>query len=201
MSVHAYPRAACVADATAPAERRRPAPGFTFIGVLVLLSLAGLSLTVVGEVWRTKQRRERESELLYVGAQFRRAITSYNAATQGAADRFPRRLADLVRDPRYAGVRRHLRKIYRDPITGSDEWGLVRAGEYIVGIYSLSEDEPIKKSRFAPGDKGFEGKAKYRDWVFLSSASAGVHAVPPAAIPPRGDLHPALRRLPSNRGR
>jgi hypothetical protein len=34
-------------------------------------------------------------------------------------------------------------------------------------VYSLSKGEPLKKGNFPLLDKGFEGKAKYSDWVFM----------------------------------
>jgi hypothetical protein len=57
------------------------------------------------------------------------------------------------------------------PVTGSSDWGLVKgsSGE-IFGIYSLSEDEPVKKSNFNSAYASFEGKMKYSDWVFMSRA-------------------------------
>jgi hypothetical protein len=60
--------------------------------------------------------------------------------------------------------------MYADPMTGSTEWGLVKgpAGE-IYGVYSLSSDEPLKKSNFALADRNFEGAAKYSDWVFMQA--------------------------------
>ena len=45
---------------------------------------------------------------------------------------------------------RHLRRLYKEPITGQDEWGLVEApGGGVMGVYSRSEDEPIKTGNFS----------------------------------------------------
>jgi type II secretory pathway pseudopilin PulG len=180
------------------AGRRRRAAGFTYIGVLLLVAMMGVSLSVVGEVWQTKQKREKEAELLYVGDRIRHAIGLYNANTPGGAERFPRRLEDLLKDPRYPGVRRYLRKIYRDPMTGRAEWGLVKAGDYLAGVYSLSEDEPLKKSGFRGPDRSFEGMTKYRDWVFVSGSGPRPPAAPAGArIMPRNIPRPQLRSVPA----
>jgi type II secretory pathway pseudopilin PulG len=185
-------------DRARVAGGRRRAAGFTYIGVLLLVALMGLSLSVVGEVWQTKQKRDKEDELLYAGDQIRRAIGLYNAYTPGGAERFPRRLEDLLKDPRYPGVRRYLRKIYRDPMTGRAQWGLVMAGDYIAGVYSLSEDEPLKKSEFRLVDRSFDGATKYRDWVFFSAIGPRPSAIPPGArIRPGNIPHPQARGAPS----
>ena len=158
------------ATGAAPAR----AGGFTYIGVLLLVVMAGIALSVVSGVWQVAQKREKEKELLFIGSQFRRALAQY--AANGGGN--PRTLEDLLKDPRVPGVRRALRRIYRDPMTGSAQWGLVKVGGLITGVYSLSEEEPLKQSQFRLADQAFEGKKKYSEWVFLTGA---VQAVPGVA--------------------
>jgi len=152
-----------------------PAPfssaGFTYIALLLFIAIMGVVLASAGEVWHTEMQRQKEQELLFVGDQFRRAINQYSRSAQLASGRFPMSLEDLLKDPRYPDTRRYLRKIYNDPISGSPNWGLLKGpnGE-IFGIYSLSEDEPVKKHNFSFADAGFEDKKKYADWVFMSTA-------------------------------
>lgn len=160
----------------------RSAGGFTYIGVLVLVALMGLALAAAGQTWHTMQRREKEQELLFIGNQFRLALTGYAVNTHGQAGIAPLRLKDLLKDPRTPGVQRYLRKIYRDPMTGTTDWGLVTGpnGE-IYGVHSLSDEEPLKKSGFGALDKEFEGKMKYSDWVFMGSLA---RSRPRAPAPP-----------------
>lgn len=114
-------------------------------------------------------KREKERELLFVGNQFRHAINQYARHAQIGSVRFPMALEDLLKDPRTPNTQRYLRKIYNDPITGSSTWGLLKgASGEIIGVYSLSEDEPVKKHNFSIADTGFEDKMKYADWVFMS---------------------------------
>lgn len=142
--------------------------GFTYFVLLAVVAAMGFVLATAGEVWHTALKREKEQELLFVGDQFRRAFNLYNLNTPGNARRFPLSLDELLKDPRYPGVKRYLRKIYADPVTGSTRWGLVKGpnGE-IFGVHSLSEDEPLKKSSFSLVDAKFEGRAKYSEWVFM----------------------------------
>lgn len=142
--------------------------GFTYLGVMMIVVVMGVMLAVAGEAWHMALKREKEQELLFIGNQFRRALTLYSEHTPAQARRYPSSLADLLQDPRYAATQRYLRKIYPDPITGDANWGLIRGpdGE-IFGVHSLSEEAPAKKSNFMLADRNFEDKTKYSDWVFM----------------------------------
>lgn len=159
-----------LSDKGARTGMQRPAGvgGFTYISLLAILAIMAITFDTVGEVWHMALKREKERELLFVGNQFRRAIQLYYLHTPGHGLRYPESLEDLMKDPRYPSTQRYLRKIYSDPVRGSTDWGLVKgpAGE-ILGVYSQSEEEPIKKGNFSLADKNFEGQTKYKDWVFM----------------------------------
>jgi type II secretory pathway pseudopilin PulG len=148
--------------------RRSRARGFGYIGLLILVAMLAIALAATGEIWHTAMQREREQELLFVGGEFRRAIEQFDANTPGQARRYPLNLEELLRDPRHPGIRRYLRKIYLDPMTGSADWGLVTGpnGE-IFGVYSRSDAEPLKLAGFRLREREFEGKTKYSEWVFM----------------------------------
>lgn len=147
---------------------RARAGGFTYIGLLAVIAIMGIGLAATGEVWHTLQRRDKERELLFIGNQFRQAIGEYYEHTPGQQRRYPLELAELLKDPRYPSTQRYLRRIYTDPITGSENWGVIRGpdGE-IYGVYSQSKEEPIRKGNFSLADRNFAGKTKYADWVFM----------------------------------
>ena len=91
--------------------------------------------------------------MLFVGNQFRQAIRSYVQAGPG---QYPATLKDLLLDPRSPTPRRHLRRLFIDPITGKPDWGLVLAPEGgIMGVHSLSSREPLKRANFEPQDIHF----------------------------------------------
>lgn len=142
--------------------------GFGYIGLLILVAMMSVAFAATGQVWRTAQQREKEQELLFAGGQFRSAIAQFYANTPGKARRYPLHLEELLQDPRHPGIRRYLRTIYRDPMTGTAEWGLVTGpGGEIFGVYSRSEDAPLKKASFRLAEKDFEGRTKYSEWVFM----------------------------------
>lgn len=142
--------------------------GLTYLALLFVIAIMGATLALGGTVWHTAQQREKERELLFVGAQFRQAIVAYYHASPGGVNRYPRQLADLVKDPRFPGVRRHLRRIYTDPMTGKASWGVVRSFDGgVIGVHSLSEQAPIRRHFSGEPYREFTGKARYADWKFI----------------------------------
>src|SRR5689334_18277728 len=123
--------------------------GFTYLGMLVIVALMGFGLAAFGELYSHAAQRERERELLFVGNQFRDAIASYYNKSPGAKV-YPKKLEDLVEDTRFPMPLRHLRRVYRDPMTGTADWALVEApGGGFMGVHSVSEETPIKSGDFS----------------------------------------------------
>jgi type II secretory pathway pseudopilin PulG len=154
--------------------------GFTYLGLLFAVLVMGIALASVGEVWLTAQQREKEKELLFIGREFRRAIASYYEQAPVGKQELPRKLEDLVEDDRFPTVRRHLRKIYIDPMTGKSEWGLLHMGDRIVGVYSLSKAAPIKQEGFRNDEPELARAASYQDWKF-AYALATPQVTPPSS--------------------
>jgi type II secretory pathway pseudopilin PulG len=144
--------------------------GFTLAGALILIAVLGAGMAAYGEIASHAAQREKEQELLFVGNQFRQAIGAYYERTPGAVKRFPQTLEELLQDKRHAMPQRHLRRMYADPMTGKPQWGLIDApGGGVMGVYSLSEAQPIKSGGFAARDGAFEDAARYSDWRFSYS--------------------------------
>lgn len=151
----------------AGSAKRRRERGAALMMVLIAVALIALATLMPLRNERLALQRERERELLFVGDQYRLAIASYAAATPAGAPRFPKSLSDLLEDPRFPGVRRHLRRLYADPMTGAADWSLLREQGAIVGLASRSTRAPLKRSGFAAGDADFADAATYADWKFV----------------------------------
>jgi type II secretory pathway pseudopilin PulG len=146
----------------------RSSRGFTYVAMLVGVAVIGIGLAATGQVWSQSAQREKEAELLFVGHEFREAIERYHRESPGSMQRYPKSLEELLQDPRHVTIRRHLRRIYRDPMTGKAEWGLVTAPEGgIMGVHSLSDKAPLKSGNFAPADEAFKDAQRYSDWRFV----------------------------------
>ena len=141
--------------------------GFTLVGALILVAFMGAGVAAYGELASHAAQREKEQELLFVGNQFRQAIGAYYERTPGAVKRFPQTLEELVEDKRYPMPQHHLRRMYADPITGKRQWGVIDAqGGGIMGVYSLSEAQPIKTGGFAARNSTLAETGRYSDWHF-----------------------------------
>ena len=155
---------------------RETSGGFTYMGLLVVIFIMGAALAGTGVVFHQQARREKEKQLLFVGDQYRRAIGLYYAQTPGGAKQYPKSINDLLGDNRYVVPRRYLRRVYRDPMTNSIDWGLVNAADGgISGVFSLSEKAPIKSANFATKYESFQSAAQYAEWKFVYS--------PPSSTP------------------
>lgn len=157
--------------------------GFTYLALLFAVAIMGAVLGATAVVWHTLVQRDKEQDLLFVGHAYRQAIAEYYEKSPGSAKQYPKKLEDLLEDKRQARLTRYLRKLYRDPITGGKEWGIVAGpGETIAGVYSLSTKAPIKSAKFDEEDKDFNGAASYADWKFVPAQP--VPAATPAPTPP-----------------
>jgi type II secretory pathway pseudopilin PulG len=142
--------------------------GATLMVVFVAIVMIGLAAGVTGATWKTVVQKSKEEELLFRGDQYRRAIESYTGTgPPGAAAFYPARLEDLIRDPRSPATVRHIRRLYRDPVTGG-EWVLIKdqLGR-IKGVRSASELEPFRKDNFPEGYERLRGAESYSAWEFV----------------------------------
>ncbi len=160
--------------------------GFTYLLVLFLVAALGVFAAQTGVVWHQATQREREAELLAIGVEFARALARYRDASPDGV--LPGSLQPLVEDRRSGAPVRHLRRIYRDPLTGETNWGLEKAAGQITGVYSLAPGAPIRERDLPPELAGAkEGAKKYSEWIFrpaASSAEGGGGGEMPNGFPP-----------------
>lgn len=169
--------------------------GFSYLWVLMMVAFMGLGLTVATEIASTASQRDKEKELIAIGRQFQIAIGRYYESQQSTGrGEYPSSLEDLLKDNRVPGVKRHLRKIFVDPMTGKAEWGVLRIAGRVVGVHSLSEKTPIKQAGFEAQEMNLQHKKKYSEWVFTYPADlvlqmenntgpAMGHSVAPGTLP------------------
>ena len=132
--------------------------GMTYIGLLLVIVLIGIATAALSPMWSTMVRREKEEELLFRLGEYRRAIARYRQDH----GRYPARLDDLLEDRTQLQVRRYLRRLYPDPMTGKADWKLetlVDKTGTVTGIRDLHSQSD------AEGFKNIFGKGyQYSEW-------------------------------------
>jgi type II secretory pathway pseudopilin PulG len=142
--------------------------GFSYLIAMFLVAAVALVSTRALENTLTAERREKERDLLAVGQAYRNAIRSYYLDSPGTAKVYPPELQALLLDSRTSRMNRRLRKLYRDPITGGVEWGVIRTDDgRIKGVYSLSGLKPLKTDGFPSELKSFAHASHYSQWLFV----------------------------------
>jgi type II secretory pathway pseudopilin PulG len=125
-----------------------------FVMVIAVMSIMMMAAV---EIVSFQRQREREAELIFRGEQYVEAIRLYKQKY----GRYPMRMKELWEaDPRV------LRRKWKDPITDSEEWGLVflgQEGQQVGGPGSgsrspLGDTQPQRTQTPAIGDRpGNEG--------------------------------------------
>lgn len=141
--------------------------GFTLMALLALMAVISLGLAVAGPRWADQSRRARERELLRIGVLYAHALSEYRESSPGSLKTYPKSLDELVLDRRFVDVRRHLRRLYSDPLDPTKSWGVVRDIDgYIVGVYSQNSDEPVAGGAQTLGGIELPSAKHYYEWKF-----------------------------------
>ncbi|NRR31576.1 type II secretion system protein [Oxalobacteraceae bacterium] len=172
--------------------------GFTYISLIILLAIIALVSAATLRMGVMVQRSIAEQELLNIGAEFSDALQSYADATPAGQPTQPPGFKELLKDPRFPGTRRHLRKVFVDPVSGKAEWGVLYLGDKvgIIGIYSLSDARPVKIGNFPVRFQGFEGKNHLSDWKFTATGKGSI--VRPVVSAQQPIVLPAQNVLPAS---
>ena len=149
--------------------------GVTYLFLMFAIVLIGITTTTAAKHWKAIVQRELEADLLTKGIEIQNALAQYSSTMKAGrvvpGEVYPSSLTDLTRLPKP-----FLRKVYLDPMTHGD-WEYVKGPNGgIMGVRSKSTAEPFRKHEFPEAVRHFDGRKKYRDWIFqhpnLSMASA-----------------------------
>jgi len=137
--------------------------GLVMLTLLIALLLISVALQGALDVWALQRQRQLEEELLFVGTQYRQAIQNYYLIGRV----LPASIDDLLEDKRFPVPLHHLRRAYPDPITGKNDWKLLRDGDRIYGIHSSSTGETVKRAGFPRRYAEFANAKTYAEWQFF----------------------------------
>ncbi len=160
-------------------RHRQNQRGFALLLVFALAAAALVMLYLEMPRVAFEHQRDKEALLVERGEEYVRAIQLYVAKFQ----KYPQTLEDLESTNNI----RFLRKRFRDPVTGSDEWRLIHvdaAGQYVDSLVHKRQEQ---KKDSTPN--------------VLQSAVQGI-GVSAQVVAPEGEaaaVNPALRRTASDR--
>src|SRR5437867_8621867 len=100
-------------------QEKAHSSGYAMVVLLVAMSVMAVMMTVAMPVWKQMNQREKETELIFRGQQYARAIGLFQRQFANAT---PPNLDALV-------TGKYLRKKYKDPIT-NDDFLPVLAGQF-----------------------------------------------------------------------
>jgi hypothetical protein len=140
--------------------------GVTYFWALLMVLFITLGLGKLLEKVAMTNKREHEVELLYIGNLYRDAIRQYAQSTPVGAKPYPEKLDNLLRDPRYPVIRRYLRRLYSDPVTGEALMPIPAPGGGVMGVRSASLRKPVKVAGFREDQTSFAKARSYQQWEF-----------------------------------
>ncbi len=146
---------------------RRHEKGIAYLWMLFLVFLLGIGLGKSVEIQSLAAQRSKEADLLYVGGIYKAAIKAYYIASVDGVHRYPDSMDVLLKDPRYPGVKRYLRKLYKDPVTNKPFELIYAAEGGVSGVRSSSSKLPLKQAGFSPEYEGLKSARSYHDWMFM----------------------------------
>lgn len=173
-------------------QARTAERGYALAALLVMMAVLAVLMSVAMPVWRRQAVREKETELVWRGQQYVRAIRLFQAKTQA----LPPSVDALVSG-------RYLRKKFKDPIT-NDDFVVLSAGSPVPGQTAGAGGPPasVQQSSIAVGGimgvasksklesvRIYQGRTHYNEWQFLfvnQRAGAQVPRGTDQGIPQRG---------------
>ena len=92
--------------------------------------------------------------------------------------RYPQSMDQLLQDENGGTAPvRYLRRLYRDPMTGSATWTSLPAPDGgLIGVASTSTQVPIKRAGFDDVDAAFSDAENYAGWAFIYDPVAAARA-------------------------
>jgi type II secretory pathway pseudopilin PulG len=136
-------------------KRKRPSRGYTLVALIVGMTVMAILIAAVLPLASTEAQRDKESELVFRGLQYAEGIRTFRKRY----GRYPNTLKEMFE------VRpRTLRKLWKDPMTNSMNWGLITLtggaplpGATPGGMPSTSPFAPTPVPTPRPGDPGTLG--------------------------------------------
>lgn len=166
--------------------------GYILLAIMLLMTLMLIALSVEAPRVAQQIKREKEEELIHRGNEYRNAIKKYFRKF----GRYPVSIDQLEN----TNNMRFLRKRYKDPITGKDDWKLIHVGEVQLNLATGSTNvvgqgpgQPLNGPTAQPG-AGASTTAQPQPGTTTDQNSSGTGGTtsngPGGAMSPNSSLSP-----------
>jgi type II secretory pathway pseudopilin PulG len=159
--------------------------GVTYLFLMFVIVVIGLSTTMAAKQWKAMVQRELEADLLSKGIEIQNALALYSTTMKAGRvttfEIYPQSLAELTRLPKP-----FLRKAYMDPMSHGD-WDYLRGPTGgIMGVRSKSRATPFKQHEFPQAVRHFDGRSSLNEWIFQhpNPSTSGLLPVMPVPASP-----------------
>jgi type II secretory pathway pseudopilin PulG len=179
--------------------------GYAMAALLVALAIMAVFLTVALPAWRTAVQREKETELIFRGQQYARAIALFQ---RKYANTFPPSVDILLNE-------HFLRKKYKDPMTADGEFQLLYANQQASAQPSAGGTVPqlgqpgrpatqvaagttvgpqggiigVASKSTATSLRVYNGRDKYNEWTFVALQASNRVNAPNGSQTPTGGIN------------
>ena len=183
--------------------------GYAMAALLVGMTIMAIFLSMALPAWRTASQREKETELIFRGQQYARAVALFQ---RKYANAFPPNL-NILLDQHF------LRKKYKDPMTADGEFQLVYANQQAsaqpsaggaasgivptqgqpgratttvgagTSIAALGGIIGVASKSTADSIRVYNGHSKYNEWVFVAQQTSGRIGAPNSSQTPTGGIN------------
>src|SRR5438552_859602 len=179
--------------------------GYAMAALLVGMTIMAIFLSMALPAWRTASQREKETELIFRGQQYARAVALFQ---RKYANAFPPNLDVLL-------TQHFLRKKYKDPMTADGEFQLVYANQQAsaqpnAGGVVPTQGQPtrpattvgsstsivaqggiigVASKSTATSIRVYNGHDKYNEWVFVAQQVSNRAGAPTGSQTPTGGVN------------
>jgi type II secretory pathway pseudopilin PulG len=135
-----------------PPKDRFTQQGYTLAGALVMIAVLSVFMALSVPLWSRVKQRENEEELIFRGREYMEAVARYHQKFNS----FPPDIETLYKQ-------KFLRKLYKDPMTESGTWKVLRPDSLVNVGEAGKVNRPGEGGSLATPDKDDDDQQKRAD--------------------------------------
>src|SRR5215813_698477 len=149
-------------------SKSRSQKGYVLLSIMLMVTLMLIALAVEAPRIAQQIKREKEEELIHRGNEYKNAIKKYFRKF----GRYPMNVEQLEN----TNNMRFLRKRYKDPFTGKDEWRLLHPGEVQINALNQGLNAPSQPGIQSGGNIGIAAPNTSGPGIATNTPTSGITA-------------------------